>query len=178
MSSIEKPRVRLGPSTGHWWGLTRGSIDCDNIGEGLCERSNKELSDWLVEETSWQPSKCSKWCLFASLWVKRCVFKFDLWLKLLLQTGHLWGDSSMCKILCTASVLDWQNPFPHSVHLKGFSFECMYLKNRKQNRDSSWTFTSREFVHYENVRIHLYSLTSDEIIAFNEYWSHSTLWAH
>uniref|UniRef100_A0A1A9WI13 Uncharacterized protein n=1 Tax=Glossina brevipalpis TaxID=37001 RepID=A0A1A9WI13_9MUSC len=30
-------------------------------------------------------------------------------------------------ILCTASVRDWQNPLPHSAHLKGFSFEWIYL---------------------------------------------------
>ena len=37
------------------------------------------------------------------------------------------GDlDSMWRILCTARVLDWQNPFPHSSHLNGFSFEWMY----------------------------------------------------
>lgn len=133
MSSMEKPRGLLGPSTGDWWGLTSGWTCCGWGGKGLCERSSREFSDWLlVDETSWQPSKCSKWCLLASLCVSRCVFKLDLWLKLLLHTGHLWGDSSICKILWTANVLDWQNPFPHSVHLKGFSFECMYLENGEQ----------------------------------------------
>lgn len=145
MSSMEKPRGLLGPSTGDWCGLTRGWTCCGRGGEGLCERSKRELSDWLVDETSWQPSKCSKWCLFASLCVSRCVFKLDLWLKLLLQTGHLWGDSSICKILCTASVRDWQNPFPHSVHLNGFSFECMYLEHREQKLDTGSTFTSSEY---------------------------------
>lgn len=130
MSSIEKPNVFLGPSTGDWCGLMRGWF-CGSGGEGLCERSSNELSGWLVEETSWQLSRCSKWCLLASLCVNRWVFKLDLWLKLLLQTGHLCGDSSICKILCTAKVRDWQNPLPHSVHLNGFSFECMYLENGK-----------------------------------------------
>lgn len=36
-----------------------------------------------------------------------------------------------CSVLWTARVLDWQNPFPHSWHLKGFSLEWMYLKARK-----------------------------------------------
>lgn len=51
-----------------------------------------------------------------SVWVRRWVLRFDLWLKLLLQIGHLWGDSSICRILWTAKVLDWQKPFPHSPH--------------------------------------------------------------
>lgn len=65
-----------------------------------------------------------------SLWVSMWVFRFDLWLKDLLQTGHLWGDSSMCKILCTAKVLDWQKPLPHSLHLNGFSLLWMYLEKK------------------------------------------------
>ena len=69
------------------------------------------------------------WLHSYGLWsvcVKRWVLRFDLWLKLLRQIGHLCGDSSMCRILCTARVLDWQKPLPHSTHLKGFSFEWMY----------------------------------------------------
>lgn len=70
-----------------------------------------------------------------SVCVSKWVFRFDRWLKLRLQTGHLWGDSSRWRILWTASVRDWQNPFPHSVHLNGFSFEWMYLRrNSKQNK--------------------------------------------
>lgn len=38
----------------------------------------------------------------------------------------------MCKVLWTASVLDWQKPFPHSWHLKGFSLEWMYLRGETQ----------------------------------------------
>lgn len=64
--------------------------------------------------------------------VRRCVFRFDLWLKLRLHTGHLCGDSSKCRTLWTASVLDWQNPLPHSPHLNGFSFEWIYLKQDKE----------------------------------------------
>lgn len=138
MSSIEKPNVLFGPSTGDCCGLTSGwcwYACAMGGGEGLFERSKRELSaTWLVEETSWHPSRWSRWCLFASLCVNRWVFKFDLWLKLLLHTGHLWGDSSICKILCTARVLDWQNPFPHSVHLNGFSFEWIYLKKKENKR--------------------------------------------
>lgn len=66
-----------------------------------------------------------------SVWVNRCVFRLDRWLKDLLQTGHLCGDSSMCRILWTAKVRDWQKPLPHSVHLKGFSLLWMYLKQIK-----------------------------------------------
>lgn len=69
----------------------------------------------------------AQWYGLMSVWVSKCVFKLDLWLKLRLQTGHLCGDSSMCRILWTARVRDWQNPLPHSRHLKGFSFEWMYL---------------------------------------------------
>lgn len=145
ISSIEKPRVLLGPSTGDWWttGLTGGWC-CWGIGGGVgfCDRSNRELSDWLVDDTSWQPSRCSRWCLLASLCVSKCVFRLDLWLKLLLQTGHLCGDSSMCRILWTAKVLDWQNPFPHSVHLKGFSFEWIYLERRETKLSVQFNFHS------------------------------------
>lgn len=66
-----------------------------------------------------------------SLCVRRCVFRLDRWLKERLHTGHLWGDSSMCRILWTARVRDWQNPFPHSAHLNGFSLLWMYLKQDK-----------------------------------------------
>lgn len=38
------------------------------------------------------------------------------------------GLTCMCRVLWTARVLDWQKPFPHSWHLKGFSLEWMYLK--------------------------------------------------
>lgn len=43
---------------------------------------------------------------FISVCVNRWVFRFERWLKLRLHTGHLCGDSSICKILCTASVRD------------------------------------------------------------------------
>lgn len=133
ISSIEKPRCLFGPSTGDCCGLTAAGWQCCvGGGEGLWERSSRELSaTWLVEDTSWQPSRCSRWCLLASLCVIKWVFKLDLWLKLLLQTGHLCGDSSMCRILWTAKVRDWQKPLPHSVHLNGFSFEWIYLKKNK-----------------------------------------------
>lgn len=36
----------------------------------------------------------------------------------------------MCNVLWTARVLDWQKPFPHTWHLKGFSFEWMYLRKK------------------------------------------------
>lgn len=124
ISSIENPRLLFGSA-----GFV-GLMSCDGtVAVGLFERSNNDISGiWLVDETSWHPSKCSRWCLFASAWVDRWVFRLDLWLKLLLQTGHLWGDSSMCRILWTANVLDWQNPLPHSEHLNGFSLEWMYLE--------------------------------------------------
>lgn len=73
-------------------------------------------------------SAISSNCLgLISVWVSRCVLRLDLWLKHRWQMGHRWGDSSMWRILWTARVLDWQNPFPHSLHLKGFSLEWMYL---------------------------------------------------
>jgi len=37
----------------------------------------------------------------------------------------------MCSVLWTARVLDWQKPFPHSWHLKGFSLEWMYLQGKR-----------------------------------------------
>lgn len=73
-----------------------------------------------------------QWYGLMSVWVSKCVFRLDLWLKLRLQTGHLCGDSSMWRILWTARVRDWQNPFPHSRHLKGFSFEWMYLEKEEE----------------------------------------------
>lgn len=76
-----------------------------------------------------------QWYGLISVCVNRCVFRLDRWLKLRLHTGHLCGDSSRWSILCTANVLDWQNPLPHSVHLNGFSFEWMYLFQRKKNRE-------------------------------------------
>ena len=73
-------------------------------------------------------SAISNSCLgLMSVWVKRWVLRFDLWLKHLWHIGHLWGLSSIWSILCTARVRDWQNPFPHSEHLNGFSLEWMYL---------------------------------------------------
>lgn len=86
-----------------------------------------------------------------SVCVNRWVFKFDRWLKLRLQTGHLCGDSSMWRILWTARVRDWQKPLPHSRHLKGFSFEWMnlrgvkrkqFLSNREVTRSILWSFES------------------------------------
>lgn len=71
-----------------------------------------------------------QWYGLMSVWVKRWVFRLDRWLKLRWQTGHLCGDSSMCRILWTASVRDWQKPLPHSRHLNGFSFEWMYLRKQ------------------------------------------------
>lgn len=65
-----------------------------------------------------------------SVWVIMWVLRLDLWLKALLQIGHLWGDSSICRILCTASVRDWQKPLPHSEHLNGFSLLCIYLERQ------------------------------------------------
>lgn len=78
--------------------------------------------------------QATQWYGLISVWVKRCVFRFDRWLKLRLQTGHLCGDSSMCRILCTAKVRDWQNPFPHSRHLKGFSLEWIYLGTKNKHK--------------------------------------------
>ncbi len=46
--------------------------------------------------------------------------------------AQLTGLTCMCSALCTANVLAWQKPLPHSVHLNGFSFEWMYLKGGKR----------------------------------------------
>ena len=62
---------------------------------------------------------------FRSVWVSKCVFRLERWLKLRAHTGHLCGDSSRWRIRWTASVRDWQNPLPQSPHLNGFSFEWM-----------------------------------------------------
>lgn len=75
-----------------------------------------------------------QWYGLISVCVNRWVFRFERWLKLRLHTGHLCGDSSKCNILCTASVRDWQNPLPHSVHLNGFSFEWIYLNVQQNER--------------------------------------------
>jgi len=77
-----------------------------------------------------------------SVCVKRCDFRLLLWLKLRPHTGHLCGDSSMCRILWTARVLLWQNPLPHSLHLNGFSLLCMYLEWKRflTALNSSWLF--------------------------------------
>lgn len=84
----------------------------------LCRRRSQLRRKTLPQE---------QWYGLMSVWVSRWVLRLERWLKLREQTGHLWGDSSMCRILCTAKVRDWQNPFPHSPHLNGFSFEWMYL---------------------------------------------------
>ena len=77
-------------------------------------------------------SAISSSCLgLISVWVNKWVFKFDRWLKHLWQMGQRIGVSSMWRILWTANVLDWQNPLPHSLHLKGFSFECIYRWSRR-----------------------------------------------
>ena len=73
-------------------------------------------------------SAISKSCRgLTSVWVSKWVLRLDLWLKVRWQMGHLWGESSMCKIRCTARVRDWQNPLPHSLHLKGFSSEWIFM---------------------------------------------------
>lgn len=81
----------------------------------LCRRRSQFLRNTLPQDEQLYG--------LMSVWVSRCVFRLERWLKLRLQTGHLCGDSSKCRILCTARVRDWQNPFPHSPHLNGFSFE-------------------------------------------------------
>lgn len=48
----------------------------------------------------------------------------------------------MCNVLWTARVLDWQKPFPHSWHLKGFSLEWMYLQRGTQHSSKS-VFTKK-----------------------------------
>lgn len=77
--------------------------------------------------------------------VRRCVFRLLLWLKLRPQTGHLCGDSSMCRILWTAKVRLWQNPLPQSLHLNGFSLLCMYLSVRVMFPSGPvWAFFSNQ----------------------------------
>lgn len=78
-----------------------------------------------------------QWYGLISVCVNRCVFRLDRWLKLRLHTGHLCGDSSRWRILCTANVRDWQKPLPHSVHLNGFSFEWMYLFSMKKKKNKN-----------------------------------------
>ena len=50
--------------------------------------------------------------------------------------SHCWDLTCICKVLWTARVRDWQNPLPHSWHLKGFSLEWMYLWRR---RERTWS---------------------------------------
>lgn len=63
-----------------------------------------------------------------SVCVRRCVFRLLRWLNVRPHVEHLCGESSMWSIRWTAKVRDWQKPLPQSVHLKGFSLECMYLQ--------------------------------------------------
>lgn len=90
----------------------------------LCRRKSQFRRNTFPQDAQWYG--------LMSVWVSRWVFKLDRWLKLRLQTGHLCGDSSMCRILWTAKVRDWQNPLPHSRHLNGFSLEWMYLMKRRK----------------------------------------------
>lgn len=77
-------------------------------------------------------SAISNSCLgLISVCVSKCVFRFDLWLKHLWQIGQRIGVSSIWSIRWTANVLDWQNPLPHSLHLKGFSLEWIYRWSRR-----------------------------------------------
>ena len=89
-------------------------------------------------------SAISSSCLgLMSVWVSRWVFRFDLWLKLRWQIGQRWGASSKWSILWTARVLFWQNPFPQSSHLKGFSLEWIYrwfLEKTKLRNNSKESF--------------------------------------
>jgi len=98
----------------------------DRLCVRLCRRRSQFLRKTLPQAVQWYG--------LISVWVNRWVFKLERWLKLRLQTGHLCGDSSMCRILWTANVLDWQNPLPHSVHLNGFSFEWIYLLENKKKK--------------------------------------------
>lgn len=114
--------LRMAAASGVRGGIARDVVDPLRLWVRLCRRRSQLRRKTFPQEAQWYG--------LMSVCVKRWVFRFDRWLKLRLQTGHLCGDSSMCRILCTASVLDWQNPFPHSRHLKGFSFEWIYLESQ------------------------------------------------
>lgn len=73
-----------------------------------------------IWKQDWQSTVCCS-C------VRRWVLRLDRWLKAFSQIGHLWGDSSRWRTLWTANVLLWQKPFPHTVHLNGFSLLWIYL---------------------------------------------------
>ena len=89
---------------------------------------------------SWdEKRKKSLWLIFGCGWFWFCFFQcphpFPAG-----RVNHLIlaGFSSltcMCNVLWTARVLDWQKPFPHSWHLKGFSLEWMYLQG-EHNSDA------------------------------------------
>lgn len=93
--------------------LTRSAICLTSVEDMILESDDTDVSILRSCGTSW---------------VRRCVFRLLLWLKLRPHTLHLCGDSSICMTLWTARVLLWQNPLPHSLHLNGFSLLCIYLK--------------------------------------------------
>ena len=88
---------------------------------------------------SYCPGTMLSLCLV--IFVGRCSSSVPVMLVCFGRWRHfiLAGFSSltcMCNVLWTASVLDWQNPFPHSWHLNGFSFEWMYLEGRTDKRSN------------------------------------------
>ena len=112
------------------------------VGERLVLAEMVELMlRWLDRTLCWfwpqvrlpsDRSAISRSCRgLTSVWVNRWVLRFDLWLNIRWQMGQRWGDSSIWRILWTAKVRDWQKPFPHSLHLKGFSLEWMYRWSRR-----------------------------------------------
>lgn len=69
---------------------------------------------------------CSPMTLYLELNEQDCVFVQNI------IQYKLWQFTCKCNVLWTAKVRDWQNPFPHSWHLNGFSLEWMYLENKRE----------------------------------------------
>ena len=101
---------------------------------------NFELFEWnfdIISETPGRPVElmCTE--------LNKMIFELSADIHDLKPSEH-WTNTdiaSLCKhshtcmwmVLWTARVRAWQNPFPHSPHLKGFSFEWIYLEIKMDN---------------------------------------------
>lgn len=116
-----------------------------------CLRSNEFLDiKKATERFGWRPLKCTTLSLLASSNRLHAHFgllqTIDHGMSDLKNKIHLYFVKHLVQrkiihhefyllgkwvILCSASVLDWQNPLPQNSHANGFFVLCMYLKSKK-----------------------------------------------
>ena len=66
----------------------------------------------------------SHWCSFSLVWIFKCVFRCEDWMKLLVQTSHLNGRSPVCVRIWIVRLPSRVNCFLQILHLCRFSSVC------------------------------------------------------